>query len=458
MPPNLHLKIKWTSPSRVGKGLGVRCLSPHPPPRLTPAMPCVFNCKYVSLTLMNFWVVEPVSAIREFLKEFKKEIDEYREKSTNQQLIVPVNEIIPGDSLFDTNLNLLLDVYESPLGLKSDPEIPQELKLPFRELAIISHFSLNFKDEITNRNYFISRLVNSYSEMRFELHWAMQLRSAGNRLLPKFLNPHEDFDMLVTTPSGAEVEIECKVQSKEAGTRVERGVLNKLGAFQAEMSRESGERIALLIDCHEEMKVEDSGALIAVIRNRLKEGDDFQHVEEVEVNGKKFVVSLKFLGEVGDITTAEEAESCLRQYHKQSYQTGWIFDSAHENSMTGFSYTAVKSLKPNRQLLNLAKYVVEASNYQFSGKRPSLVFLHLDAVVDVERVTNHPNFKGLFSKFLQTRPKLSGFIFSSIDVSHPSGEGYALGRFVPFANPSANNPIEGIEVPGLIAKEQFIQR
>ena len=164
--------------------------------------------------------------IKEFLKEFQPEIGKYRNEVTSFGAGHSLFNFIPGYWLFETDLNSLLDIYESPFGLKSRAELPLELRIPFDELAIISHLSLVFKDEISNRNYFIGSLFrggkaqneNPYPAMRFNLFLSQHLRTAGNSVVPKFLNDHKDYDMLVITPSLNEIEIECKTQGNESFT------------------------------------------------------------------------------------------------------------------------------------------------------------------------------------------------------------------------------------------------
>jgi len=84
-----------------------------------------------------------------------------------------------------------------------------------------------------------------------------------------------------------------------------------------------------------------------------------------------------------------------------------------------------------------------------------LVALHLEAEIDIEKVTNHVNFRTPFANAIRDYSIVSGFVFSAIDNVLPSGEGYAFGRYVPFANSNADYKIAGLEIPGLLTKTQF---
>ncbi len=400
--------------------------------------------------------MNPDKSISQFLLEFRKEIDKYRKKQEMPEpgSVIFVNELIPGDYIFETNLNLLLDFYESFPDIKSYAEFPKELRKPVDELAIIAHFSLEFKQEIKHREYFISRLVSSYPEMRVPLHWALQLKSSGNIVLVKFLEPHEDFDMLVTTPANVKVEIECKTQSKESGDRIDKGVIVRLASFQKEICNKIGKRTGIVIDCDKDIRLVDAEKLLGRLKMLVL---DKLNVDLIEIiNEKTFNISFKMTGEIEDITKTEEIEKNKNDYNTQGYQFAcFTLFPIDAQTVKGYSFVAVKSLAPKRQLYNLSKGVVEAANYQFTGNKSSLVILHLDVQIDVEKVASNQNFMGLFSNVLGNNPNVSGVIFSSIDLSKPSGEGYSLGRFVPLANKRAIHSIIGIEIPGLLTKDHF---
>jgi len=136
---------------------------------------------------MKIWTIDLVTSIRDFVKEFEPEIKGYRKKINIFDSADSLFKQIPGYKLYETDLSSLLDIYESPLGLKSEPEIHLEWRRPFQELAALAYFSLRFKAEIKERDYFISRLFASFPEMRFQLHQALWLRDSGNIVIPKFL-------------------------------------------------------------------------------------------------------------------------------------------------------------------------------------------------------------------------------------------------------------------------------
>ncbi len=404
---------------------------------------------------MKIWMIDRVASIRDFVREFQPEIKEYRKGISIFDSADSLFKQIPGYKLYETDLNSLLDVYESPLGLKNESEIPFEWKRPFQELATLAYFSLRFKGEIKEREYFISRLFASFPEMRFQSHLALSLRDSGNVVEPKFLKQHEDFDMLVVTPSKVEIEIECKTQSEESGRRVDLPFVNELQKFLMEVSDNSGFRWKIVIDCEDEIRVSDALGVIAVLKDLLynAENPSFSGL----INGKRFEISRAIMGRVSDGISSEEMVGHLLAFREKGYRVGFVVGASKElfPVVSGFSFVAVRSALKDRQLLNLVRNLQRAGDYQFSGKHHALVALHLDAEVDIERVTNHLNFRTPFANVIRDYPIVSGFVFSAIDNIKPSGSGYAFGRYVPFLNRNADYKMVGLEIPGLLTDKQF---
>src|SRR5262245_528949 len=208
---------------------------------------------------MLTWI-NGVETIKEFLTEFQPEITKYRKKTASLGTGQPLFNFFPDYQLFDMDLNSLLDVYYSPLGLKSEQELPLEWKMPFNELALISYLSVLFKNEIADRKYFISSLFrrgrsyneNPYPAMRYQLLGARHLRESGNSVTPNFLKPHEDFDILIVTPEKVEVELECKTQSEESGNRVDLMALEDVREFLVEAKAKLNQKIQIVVECNKD--------------------------------------------------------------------------------------------------------------------------------------------------------------------------------------------------------------
>lgn len=401
-------------------------------------------------------LIDPVKTIKGFLEEFQPEISKYRDNTISSRTKQSLFNSIPGYQLFDTDLNSLLDVYYSPLGLKSEPELPLGWKMPFHELALISHLSLMFKREILDRKYFISCLFragdsfieNPYPAMRFQLHMAQHLRVFGNNVMPKFLKPHEDFDMLVVPPTGEQVEIECKTQSDESGKRVDKTALEAMTEFLPEVERTVEKRIRIVVSCNESIREDDAKELINLIRTILinEKEPNFTH----EINRKRFQISVKELGNVSESLSTGQTESLLGPFMKGAFRIGFIFKTPPP-LMQGFSFVVLKSELNNRPLTNIVKQFREAEN-QFSGSKPSVLVLHHDADVDVEKISEVDNFRNALGYAFNKCPKVSSFVYSSKDNLNPSGFGYPFGRFAPFANFGAKCSIAEIKIPGLLAE------
>lgn len=401
---------------------------------------------------MQTWI-NPVESIKKFLAEFQPEISKYRGSATLVGTGQSLFSFIPGYQLFDTDLNSLLDVYYSPLGLKSEPELPLEWRMPFNELALISYLSLSFKNEILNRTYFISRLFrsgqsyseNPYPAMRFELHMAQHLRAFGNKVVPKFLNTHEDFDMLVVPPTGEEIEVECKTQSDESGKRVDRAALETMIDFLREVEKIVNQRIQILVDCNESIREDDTKELVDIIRSELAK--DKEPIIVQEINDKEFKISLRLLGSISESLTIQQIETLLKPFTEGAFRIGFIFKTPPP-LMEGFSFVVLKSGKNNRPLTNIVKQFGESES-QFSGSKPSILVLHHDADVDVGKISEIDNFKNALGFAFKKCPKVSAFVYSSMDTLNPSDFGYPFGKFALFANFGAKCSIAGIKIPGL---------
>jgi len=394
-----------------------------------------------------------VEPIKEFLKEFQPEIGKYRNEVTSFGAGHSLFNFIPGYWLFETDLNSLLDIYESPFGLKSRAELPLELRIPFDELAIISHLSLVFKDEISNRNYFIGSLFrggkaqneNPYPAMRFNLFLSQHLRTAGNSVVPKFLNDHKDYDMLVITPSLNEIEIECKTQGNESGKRIDIVALEYMTVFLREAASSLGLRIKIHAFCDEGIRVKDVESLIPFLKVDLEEkiGKSLTH----KVGDKTFQVLIESLGAPTDETTAEQMLGDLKPYMEERDRIGIISKTPFPN-LKDFSFVAMKSAKNNRPLTNLVGHFSEASR-QLTGKKPGILIVHHDADLNVQAVAELENFQRAVVLSFDKSPKISGFVYSSMDKLNPSGFGYPFGSLIAIPSLVAKHRITEVKIPGL---------
>lgn len=314
----------------------------------------------------------------------------------------------------ETKDTVIIDGYLNPiLELTS---LAQCL-LPFREY---------FRDE-ANLNVLRGRLLSpgeGYASVRFEALIARNQKENGYEVNVRAFRGEEDFDIL-TEGGETSVEIECKTQSAESGQRVKMNDLLRLVDGIANAVSVCDKRLVLFLGCSDRLLENDLDALSTVIRRTIGSHEFERHSLTLDAD-RQYEIEISDIGSTTDPLDPSELSRIVQARKFDNPPRVAFFgrmvpqESVADPDLSlpePPSYILSWSKKKNRPLTNLRKVFRDAVWHQFSGSRPSVVCLHLDADISWPQIMKLENPYEAFAAAFQEQPKVSALLLSGLDKS-----------------------------------------
>jgi len=330
---------------------------------------------------------------------------------------------------FDVDLLFLLGHYLMFRESKDTPIIDGYLN-PILELTCLAQCLLPFRDYFSdqaNLNLLRGRLLapgEGYASVRFEALIAKTLKENGHKVDVRAFRGEEDFDIL-SSSGGTSVEIECKTQSVESGQRVKmKDVMRLIDAIVKAVSV-SDKRLVLFLGCSDRLLENDLDALSTVIRRTIGSHEFERHSLTLDAD-RQYEIEISDIGSTTDPLDPSELSRIVQARKFDNPPRVAFFgrmvpqESVADPDLSlpePPSYILSWSKKKNRPLTNLRKVFRDAVWHQFSGSRPSVVCLHLDADISWPQIMKLENPYEAFAAAFQEQPKVSALLLSGLDKS-----------------------------------------
>lgn len=325
---------------------------------------------------------------------------------------------------------------------------------PILELTCLAQCLLPLREyfrEQANLTLLRGRLLSpgeGYASVRFEALIARTLKENGHEVDVRAFRGREDFDIL-STSGKTSVEIECKTQSAESGQRVKMNDLFCLVDGITSTVSESNERLVIFVGCSDRLHKSDLDILSEIISRRIT-GREFPKHTLLLDGHREYEIQISQIGLPTDPLDPKELSKIIqsRQFDNpprvaffgKMLPQGSVADPRHAIPQPP-SYILSWSKKKNRPLTNLRKHLLEAA-HQLSGKRPSIVCLHLDTHISWPEMMKIDNVNKALASALHEQPKVSALLLSALDNSEENQlKGSCMARPILFPNEDANIPL-----------------